>query len=74
MKTLDRNGRAVRDELDMISDDDEEIKVDAEHKAMDVVTNGAWARNGASGLLRKPTRNSNKPAPKYVPQEDDGVD
>ncbi|KAJ2993092.1 hypothetical protein NUW58_g1950 [Xylaria curta] len=75
MKTLDRNGRALKDELDMISDDDEEeVKIEAEHRAMDVVTNGAWARNGASGLLRKPSRNINKTPPKYTPREDEGVD
>ncbi|KAI0460001.1 palmitoyltransferase PFA3 [Xylaria acuta] len=73
MKTLDRNGRAFRGDLDMISDDEDEVKEDAEHRAMDVVTNGAWARNGASGLLRKPSRNVNKTPLKYVPQ-DDGVD
>ncbi|KAI1178488.1 palmitoyltransferase PFA3 [Nemania sp. FL0916] len=74
MNTLDRNGRALKDELDMISDDDEDVKADAEHRAMDVVTNGAWARNGASGLLGKPTRNNSKAPPKYEPREDEGVD
>ncbi|KAI3321970.1 palmitoyltransferase PFA3 [Xylariaceae sp. AK1471] len=74
MKTLDRKGRTLRDELDIISDDDEEVPADAEHRAMNVVTNGAWARNGASGLLRKPSRSSNTTPPKYVPQEDEGVD
>ncbi|KAI0402020.1 palmitoyltransferase PFA3 [Xylaria palmicola] len=75
MKTLDRNGRALSSELDILSDDDDEVKVDAEHRAMNVVTNGAWARNGASGLLRKSTGPVNKTQPKYVPQEDDdGVD
>ncbi|KAI0411423.1 palmitoyltransferase PFA3 [Xylaria grammica] len=71
MKTLDRNGRTLRDELDMISDDDKEAQGDAEHRAMNVVTNGAWARNGASGLLRTPTRSNFTTSPKYVPQEDD---
>ncbi|KAI1191908.1 palmitoyltransferase PFA3 [Nemania serpens] len=74
MKKLDRNGRALREELELFNDDGEDVKVDAEHRAMDVVTNGAWARNGASGLLRKPSRTNNKPQPKYTPQEDDGVD
>ncbi|KAI0871965.1 palmitoyltransferase PFA3 [Hypoxylon argillaceum] len=74
MKTLDRNGRALRDELDMISDDEEEVKVEAEHRAMDVVTNGAWARNGASGLLRKPSKSNQKTTPTYVSPEDEGVD
>ncbi|GAP90576.2 putative palmitoyltransferase PFA3 [Rosellinia necatrix] len=74
MNTLDRGGRTLRDDLDMMSDDDEEVDGNAEHRAMNVVTNGAWARNGASGLLRKPTRSNNKTPPKYVPQEEDDVD
>lgn len=73
MKTLGRDGRALSDELDATSDNDEDT-ADAEHKAMNVVTNGAWARNGATGMLRKPSRNSNKTPPRPVPQEDDGVD
>ncbi len=75
METLDRNGRILKDELDMMSDDDEEVQENAENRAMDVVTNGAWARNGASGLLRKPTRSNNITSPKkYDSQEDEGVD
>ncbi|KAI0205140.1 palmitoyltransferase PFA3 [Astrocystis sublimbata] len=81
MNTLDRNGRNLKgnDDLDLISDDEEgevAAKVDAERRALDVVTNGAWARNGASGLLRKPSRQSTKTPPKYVPpqEDDDEVD
>jgi len=77
MKTLDRTGRALRDhDLDMISDDDddEEAPAQAEHRAMNVVTNGAWARNGASGLLRKSLRNNSTTPPKYTAPDDDGVD
>ncbi|KAI0966699.1 palmitoyltransferase PFA3 [Xylaria arbuscula] len=74
MKALDRNGRNLKDDVDMISDEEEEIKLNAEHKAMDVVTNGAWARNGASGLLRNPTRTNSRTPPKYLPQDDEGVD
>jgi palmitoyltransferase len=60
--------------LDMFSDDEEEDHADAEHKALNVVTNGAWARSGASGLLRTPSQSKTTTQPKYVPQEDDGVD
>lgn len=75
MDRLGRDGRAVRHEVDMMSDDGEETTANAEHRALNVVTNGAWARNGASGLLRKPTRSNNKSPSKQVPQEeDDGVD
>ncbi|KAI1360272.1 palmitoyltransferase PFA3 [Xylaria arbuscula] len=75
MNTLDRSGRALKDELDMISDDDDEIgRSSAENRAMDVVTNGAWARNGVNGLLRKPSMVNNKTARKHVPLEDEGVD
>ncbi|TGJ81145.1 hypothetical protein E0Z10_g7619 [Xylaria hypoxylon] len=74
MTTLDRNGHTLGDELDMISDDDKEARGHAEHRAMDVVTNGAWARNGASGLLKTQARSNIKTSSKYVPQEDEGVD
>ncbi|KAI8627662.1 palmitoyltransferase PFA3 [Xylariaceae sp. FL1651] len=74
MKALDQTGRTIQDELDMFSDGDEEITADAEHRAMNVVTNGAWARSGASGLLRKPSRSNNSTPPKYLAQEDEGVD
>jgi palmitoyltransferase len=74
LKTLDRKGRTMRDELDIISDDDEEVPSEAEHRAMNVVTNGGWARNGASGLLRKPSRSNNTTTPTYNSQDDEGVD
>ncbi|KAI1266636.1 palmitoyltransferase PFA3 [Xylariaceae sp. FL1019] len=77
MATLDRKGRqVVKDDLDMTSDEEEDPKgsADAEHHAMNVVTNGAWARNGASGLLRKPSRNDSKTPPKMFAHEDEGVD
>ncbi|KAI1437320.1 palmitoyltransferase PFA3 [Xylaria sp. CBS 124048] len=76
MKTLDRNGRAYKDELDMISDEDvSDIEpIGAEHRALNVVTNGAWARNGASGLLKQGIRSNRTSPSKYIPPEDEGVD
>ncbi|KAI2622125.1 palmitoyltransferase PFA3 [Hypomontagnella submonticulosa] len=60
MRTLNRQGVDVENRLHHLdeksssseedSDDDEE---DAETKALNVVTNGGWAKSGASGLLRK---------------------
>ncbi|KAI1810684.1 palmitoyltransferase PFA3 [Poronia punctata] len=74
MKTLDRKGRTVRDhDLDTISDG-EEPATNAEQRALNVVTNGAWARNGASGLLRKPPGKRSPTPPKYIAPEEDEVD
>ncbi|KAI1821552.1 palmitoyltransferase PFA3 [Xylaria intraflava] len=74
MKTLDRDGRAFKSELDMVSDDEDIQGIGAENRAMNVVTNGAWARNGASGLLKQAVRNNHSTSPKTVPQDDEGVD
>ncbi|KAI2643193.1 palmitoyltransferase PFA3 [Xylaria nigripes] len=74
MKTLDENGRASKDEQDTASDRDEAQAMGAEHRAMNVVTNGAWARNGASGLLKPVSRTSRSTPPKVTTQEDEGVD
>ncbi|KAI0392856.1 palmitoyltransferase PFA3 [Xylariaceae sp. FL0594] len=84
MRTLDRKGRALRDP-DMISDDDDDVEEEGSptHQAetreratpTNVGTNGAWARNGVSGLLRKPLRNNSiTPPSRYTAPEDDGVD
>ncbi|XXH00531.1 hypothetical protein Hte_006879 [Hypoxylon texense] len=75
MRTLNRQGHDI-EEFDASSDEEE----DAETKAMNLVTNGAWAKSGASGLLRKPSSrasNSNsKPTSSRNPSahDDDGVD
>ncbi|KAI1469687.1 palmitoyltransferase PFA3 [Daldinia caldariorum] len=60
MRTLNRQGVAIKDEFEEeISSDEDDWKdkageEDPETKAMNVVTNGGWARSGASGLLGKP--------------------
>ncbi|KAI1771919.1 palmitoyltransferase PFA3 [Hypoxylon cercidicola] len=73
MRTLNRHGHDIEEEFDASSDEE-----DAETQAMNLVTNGAWAKSGASGLLRKPSRtnNSNRPASSRNPSthDDDGVD
>ncbi|KAI1327707.1 palmitoyltransferase PFA3 [Xylariaceae sp. FL0255] len=76
MRTLDRQGRnVVADDYDTVSSDDDEAATSPEDHAMNVVTNGAWARGGASGLLRKqPSRVDSKTPPKHLAQEDDDVD
>ncbi|KAI1084174.1 palmitoyltransferase PFA3 [Whalleya microplaca] len=51
MRTLNKQGVEIEDDYSTSSDAE-----DAESKAMNVVTNGGWARSGASGLLRKPSR------------------
>ncbi|KAH9904653.1 palmitoyltransferase PFA3 [Xylariomycetidae sp. FL2044] len=71
MRTLNRQGQAVGDDLELDTDDDDDV----ESKAMNVVTNGGWARSGASGLLRKPSRSMNSLSPNHVARDDDdGVD
>ncbi|KAI1102384.1 palmitoyltransferase PFA3 [Jackrogersella minutella] len=59
MRTLNRQGMDIENEFgdSSSSSSDEE---DPETKALNLVTNGGWAKSGASGLLRKPSsRNSN---------------
>ncbi|KAJ9148444.1 Palmitoyltransferase [Pleurostoma richardsiae] len=51
-----------------------EARAEAEHRAMNIVTNGAWARSGASGLLRKGSPNSSGSQSRGPAAEDDGVD
>ncbi|KAI0169588.1 palmitoyltransferase PFA3 [Hypoxylon sp. FL1284] len=74
MQTLNRQGHNIEDEFDTSSEEEEE---DAETKAMNLVTNGAWAKSGASGLLRKqPSRTNNRAASSRNPSthDDDEVD
>ena len=59
------------DLFDTSSDEERDSRAEAEHKAMNLVTNGGWARSGASGLLRKPSRNNSR---SRLVNEDDGVD
>lgn len=59
LKRLSTRGRTIEEELDEIDNDDGDAqnqrqqRQEAEHRAMDVVTNGGWGRGGASGMLRK---------------------
>ena len=47
---------------------------EAEHNAMNVVTNGGWGRGGASGMLRKQhSGHARAPSPRF-PAADEGVD
>ncbi|KAH8664260.1 DHHC zinc finger domain-containing protein [Xylariales sp. PMI_506] len=68
MRKLSPYGVDIEDEYDTSSDEEQ-----AEQRAMNVVTNGAWARSGASGLLSKsnkrPIASPNPSAP-----TDDEVD
>ncbi|KAI1376441.1 palmitoyltransferase PFA3 [Hypoxylon crocopeplum] len=73
MRTLNKQGVNIENEFEVSSDEE-----DAESKAMNLVTNGGWARSGASGLLRKASSRSSPrtPPPKSFPKhdDDDGVD
>ncbi|KAI0471683.1 palmitoyltransferase PFA3 [Xylariaceae sp. FL0804] len=69
MRTLNRDGQDIED--DLLDTDDEG---GAENRAMNVVTNGSWARSGASGLLRKPPSRSNQSTSPGAPNQDDDVD
>lgn len=70
MRTLSPMGHDIDDDFASSGDDQET----AENRAMNVVTNGGWARSGASGLLRKPTKKSYTSSPTVSVGEDDGVD
>ncbi|KAI1863707.1 uncharacterized protein JN550_009407 [Neoarthrinium moseri] len=70
MRKLTPHGVEMDDDYDTSSDEDQAA---AEHRAMNVVTNGRWARNGASGLLRKPTNSRLSPTSASA-QHDDEVD
>jgi palmitoyltransferase ZDHHC2/15/20 len=69
MRKLSPSGADIEDEYDTSSDEE----AAREHRAMNVVTNGKWAKNGASGLLRKPSKND-AAAASLLAQNDDGVD
>ncbi|KAI4594913.1 palmitoyltransferase for Vac8p [Pestalotiopsis sp. 9143b] len=71
MRKLSPYGADIEDDFDTSSDEEEGS---AEHRAMNVVTNGAWARSGASGLLRKPSTNSSMSPTGGGAQHDDEVD
>lgn len=89
LKRLSSRGRTVEDELADLDDDDGDISTmdvearapsrtqsreEAERRAMNVVTNGGWARSGASGMLRTNSAQSNVSraiSPKF---KDEGVD
>ncbi|KAI5867236.1 palmitoyltransferase PFA3 [Durotheca rogersii] len=60
MRTLNRQGVDVGSDGGSSDDDDndDEDDSDAETRALNVVTNGGWARSGVSGLLRKPSSSS----------------
>lgn len=69
MRKLSPYGAEVEDDYDTSSDED----AAKEQRAMNVVTNGAWARSGASGLLRKPTNSRLSPTSQSA-HHDDEVD
>ncbi|KAM0335638.1 hypothetical protein ACHAQA_000687 [Verticillium albo-atrum] len=65
MRKLSPRGKTLVDDLDMTDDEDDTAGDDAEaaeHRAMNLVTNGGWGRGGASGLLRKHSSNSTSPS------------
>jgi hypothetical protein len=68
MRKLSANGTDIEDEYDISSDEEE-----AEERALNVVTNGGWARSGASGVLRKPPK-KNASATSLLARDDEGVD
>ncbi|KAK8047055.1 palmitoyltransferase for Vac8p [Apiospora saccharicola] len=71
MRKLSSQGIDIeQDDYDTDSENDEA----KENTAMNLVTNGAWARSGASGLLRKsPSRTDSTPSVGGA-KEDEGVD
>ncbi|KAI0891567.1 palmitoyltransferase PFA3 [Annulohypoxylon nitens] len=80
MRTLNKQGVDIENEFDDSSEEEDEE--DPETKALNLVTNGGWAKSGASGLLKPSPRNANarrftppKNAPKQqTHSEDDDVD
>jgi len=83
MRTLNSKGRTMHaDDDELLRDDDDEDNYDtssdeesaraatarkAEHQAMNLVTNGGWAKNGASGLLRKSSSRTSTPSQSKSP-------
>ncbi|KAI2465663.1 palmitoyltransferase PFA3 [Annulohypoxylon bovei var. microspora] len=82
MRTLNKQGMDIENEFDDEESSEDDDDDDPETKALNLVTNGGWAKSGASGLLRKPSpRNGNTrftpPKSFAKPQhhdEDDEVD
>ena len=86
LRRLSPRGRTVEEELDEIDEEEEAhnhyaggshqaARQQAEHHAMNVVTNGGWNRAGASGVLRNQRSNigSGRTASPLF-QADEGVD
>ncbi|KAI0883301.1 palmitoyltransferase PFA3 [Annulohypoxylon maeteangense] len=59
MRTLNKQGMDIENEFDDSSEEEEEDQEDPETKALNLVTNGGWAKSGASGLLKPSPKNSN---------------
>ncbi|KAI1214538.1 palmitoyltransferase PFA3 [Annulohypoxylon truncatum] len=79
MRTLNKQGMDIENEFDDSSEEDDEE--DPETKALNLVTNGGWAKSGASGLLKPSPKNGNtrrftppKTFAKQPHDEDDEVD
>ena len=86
LRRLSPRGRTVEDELDEIDaeeahshyymDANQQVsRQQAEHNAMNVVTNGGWSLTGASGVLRKQHSNigsARTSSPRF--EADEGVD
>ncbi|ORY71105.1 DHHC zinc finger domain-containing protein [Pseudomassariella vexata] len=68
MRKLNSMGTDIEDDYDTSSDEEE-----AEHRALNLVTNGGWAKSGASGLLRKPSKQAGS-ATSLSGRDDEGVD
>ncbi|OBR11750.1 Palmitoyltransferase [Colletotrichum higginsianum IMI 349063] len=71
MRKLSPRGHALEDDLED-SDLDMDGPAAAEHRALNLVTNGGWGRSGASGVLRKHSPTS--PSFRDQPENDDDVD
>lgn len=71
MRKLSPRGTALESDLED-SDLDVDDAAAAEHRAMNLVTNGGWGRSGASGLLRKHSPTS--PTFRDQSSNDDTVD
>ncbi|KAK6833224.1 palmitoyltransferase PFA3 [Apiospora arundinis] len=73
MRKLSSQGIDIdHDDYDTDSDDyDDDAK---ENTAMNLVTNGAWAKSGASGVLRKSPSRTNSSQSMAAAKEDEGVD
>ncbi|KAI1453264.1 palmitoyltransferase PFA3 [Annulohypoxylon moriforme] len=80
MRTLNKQGMDIENEFEDSSE--EEDDEDPETKALNLVTNGGWAKSGASGVLKPSPKNGNArrftPPKSFAKQqhhdEDDEVD